>query len=77
MYEEIGFEMPPNVEIFLARYGMLKSNEKDKIYFEVDFYPIKAIGINLSGEYFRECLEEYGIDETVYPISIVCKIIYY
>lgn len=72
-YEEIGLEMPHNIEEFLATYGMLKSNAKDKIYFEVDFDPIKAIGSNLSGDYFRECLGEYGIDETVYPIGVVCK----
>lgn len=63
-YEEIGLEMPRDVEEFLARHGMLKSNKKNKIYFEVDFDPLKAIGINLRGDYFRECLGEYGIDET-------------
>lgn len=72
-YKEIGLEMPLNIQCFLEQYGMVKSDPKDKIYFDVEFNPLKAIGINLDGDYFRELLEEYGIEETCYPIGIACR----
>ena len=31
-YQEIGLELPNNVELFLVKFGMLKSDFKDKIY---------------------------------------------
>ena len=42
-------------------------------YFDVSFNAIKAIGCNLDGSYFKECLAEYDINETVYPIGEACR----
>lgn len=72
-YSEIGLIMPDNVENFLENYGMLKVDAPDKNYFDVEFNPIKAIGINFDGEYFKECLLEYEISDMVYPIGMACR----
>ena len=52
---------------------MLNINPRDKCYFDVSFNAIKAIGCNLDGSYFKECLAEYDINETVYPIGETCR----
>lgn len=52
---------------------MLNINPRDKCYFDVSFNAIKAIGCNLDGSYFKECLAEYDINETVYPIGEACR----
>lgn len=72
-YKEIGLEMPTNVKDFLDEYSMLKIDAPDKLYYDVEFNPLKAIGTNLNGDYFRECLAEYGVNNTVYPIGIACR----
>lgn len=72
-YHEIGLNMPPNVQSFLAKYGMIEVNAKDKTYFDVTFDPLKAIGVNLDGGYFRECLAEYGMKDMVYPVGVACR----
>lgn len=51
----------------------LNINPRDKCYFDVSFNAIKAIGCNLDGSYFKECLAEYDINETVYPIGEACR----
>ena len=51
---------------------MIKVEAKD-MNEDIEFDPLKAIGINLDGDYFRELLEEYDINETVYPIGIACR----
>ena len=71
-YDEIGLEYPEVVDKFLKEYGMLNINPRDKCYFDVSFNAIKAIGCNLDGSYFKECLAEYDINETVYPIGEAC-----
>ena len=63
-YDEIGLEYPEVVDKFLKEYGMLNINPRDKCYFDVSFNAIKAIGCNLDGSYFKECLAEYDINET-------------
>lgn len=72
-YKEIGLVMPVKVSEFLEEFAMLNINAPDKKYFDVEFDPLKAIGINLSGEYFEKCLSEYGINETAYPIGTACR----
>lgn len=72
-YDEIGLEYPEVVDKFLKEYGMLNINPRDKCYFDVSFNAIKAIGCNLDGSYFKECLAEYDINETVYPIGEACR----
>lgn len=72
-YEQIDLEMPRNIRLFLSEFGMLKIDMPDKKYYDVDFDPLKAIGVNLDGDYFRECLLEYDINETVYPIGVACR----
>lgn len=72
-YKEIGLEMPLNVQSFLIKYGLIKVDIKEKIYFDVEFNPFKAIGVNLNHEYFKECLVEYGILDMVYPIGVACR----
>ena len=44
---------------------MIKSDFEDKIYFNVEFNPLKAIGINLDAEYFHECLSDYGVEKDI------------
>ena len=72
-YDEIGLEYPEVVDKFLKEYGMLNINPRDKCYFDVSFNAIEAIGCNLDGSYFKECLAEYDINETVYPIGEACR----
>lgn len=72
-YKEIGLDMPLNVQSFLIKYGLIKADIKGKIYFDVEFNPFKAIGVNLNHEYFKECLVEYGILDMVYPIGVACR----
>ena len=43
-YNQIGLEMPNNVEQFLIEFGMIKIDAPDKKYYDVDFNPFKAIG---------------------------------
>ena len=71
-YEEINLEMPRSVQAFLEQYAMIKVAAQD-MNEDVEFDPLKAIGINLDGMYFREVLEEYDIKETAYPIGIACR----
>ena len=68
-YNQIGLEMPNNVEQFLIEFGMIKIDASDKKYYDVDFNPFKAIGDYFDGDYFRECLIEYGVNDMVYPIG--------
>ena len=63
-YDGIGLEYPEVVDKFLKEYGMLNINPRDKSYFDVSFNAIEAIGCNLDGSYFKECLAEYDINET-------------
>lgn len=72
-YKKIGLEMPNNVNSFLTEYGMLKIDAPDKKYFDVEFNPLKAIGVNLEEDYFRKCLLEYGVSTMVYPVGIACR----
>lgn len=72
-YYEIGLEYPEVVDKFLKEYGMLNINPDDKRYFDVSFDVIEAIGCNLDGSYFEECLAEYDINEIVYPIGEACR----
>lgn len=72
-FEEIGLEYPANVDGFLREFGMLDIDPEDKRYFDVSFDVFEAIGCNLDGSYFRDCLEEYGIDKTAYPIGLACR----
>lgn len=72
-FEEIGLEYPANVDGFLREFGMLDIDPEDKRYFDVSFDVFEAIGCNLDGSYFRDCLEEYGIEKTAYPIGLACR----
>ena len=72
-YDEIGLNYPESIDDFLKKYGMLKINPKDKKYFDVSFDAIAAIGCNLDGDYFRECLDEYDIEDRVYPVGEACR----
>lgn len=72
-FEEIGLDMPVNIENFLREFGMLKIDVPEKKYFDVEFNPLKAIGNNLDADYFEECLLDYQIREMVYPIGVACR----
>lgn len=72
-YHKIGLEMPINVESFLREFGMLKIDPPDKKYYDVDFNPLNIIGDYFDGDYFRECLVEYGINKISYPIGTARK----
>lgn len=72
-YDEIGLEYPEKVDNFLKKFGMLNINPKDKRYFDVSFDVIAAIGCNLDGNYFRECLDEYDIEDKIYPVGEACS----
>lgn len=72
-YREIGLEMPDNIRRFLIKFGMLKIDSPDKKYYDVEFNPLKAIGVNLDKSYFEQCLSEYGISNMVYPIGVACR----
>ncbi len=71
-YQEIKMNLPDNVINFLSEYGYLVFNDEDRIE-DVEFIPEKAIGCNLDKEYFEELLEEYDINEIVYPIGTTCR----
>jgi hypothetical protein len=72
-YEEIGLEYPKSVDGFLSEFGMLDINPKDKRYFDVSFDAVEAIGCNLDGGFFADCLDEYDIDDSVYPVGEACR----
>ncbi|SHJ45215.1 SUKH-3 immunity protein [Clostridium cavendishii DSM 21758] len=75
IFKEKSIDMPQKIRAFLRQYGMLEIRFKRKIQaidiFEViEFNPIKAIGNNLNGEYFKDIFDEYDINDIVYPIGI-------
>ncbi len=72
-YQKIGLEMPINVELFLKEFGMLKIDPTNKKYYDVDFNPLNIIGDYFDGDYFKECLIEYGINKVSYPIGTARK----
>mgnify|MGYP003297914362 CR=1 FL=1 len=72
-FHKIGLDIPVNIESFLRNFGMLKIDVPEKTYFDVEFNPLKAIGNNLDADYFKECLSDYGILETGYPIGVACR----
>lgn len=72
-YYEIGLEYPEVVDKFLKEYGMLNISPNDKRYFDVSFDAVEAIGCNIDSSYFEECLDEYDINEIVYPIGEACR----
>ena len=72
-YYEIGLDYPEVVDKFLKEYGMLNITSNDNHYFDVSFDAIEAIGCNLDGSYFKECLAEYDINERVYPVGEACR----
>lgn len=71
-YLKLGMQMPDNVRKFLKEYGYLKFDDNTRKE-DLEFDPEKAIGSNLDKEYFSELLEEYDIDEKVYPIGEYCR----
>lgn len=72
-FYEIGLEFPENVSKFLEEFGMLFINSPEMNENDVDLNPINAIGVNVSHEYFENCLKDYGIDEDVFPIGETCR----
>ena len=72
MYQKVGLVMPNNVEKFLSIYGMLVFEDGDRKE-NLEFIPQKALGCNLDKEYFEELLEDYDINEMVYPIGVACR----
>lgn len=72
VYQKLGLVMPMNVEKFLTLYGMLVF-EDDERKENLEFIPEKALGCNLDKVYFEELLEEYDINEIVYPIGVACR----
>ena len=72
VYQKLGLVMPMNVEKFLTVYGMLVF-EDDERKENLEFIPEKALGCNLDKVYFEELLEEYDINEIVYPIGVACR----
>ena len=72
MYQKAGLVMPSNVEKFLSTYGMLVFEDGERKE-NLEFIPQKALGCNLDKEYFEELLEDYGINEIVYPIGVICR----
>ena len=69
---KIGINLPENVQNFFTEYGYLVFNESDRKE-NLEFIPKKALGCNLDKEYFLELLEEYDINEMVYPIGVACR----
>ena len=67
-YREIGLEMPANAEAFLEEFGLLHI-ENLKLFKDVNFNPLRAIGINLDAEYFENLLDEYDINTITYPLG--------
>lgn len=72
MYQKLGLVMPVNVEKFLTVYGILVF-EDDERKENLEFIPEKALGCNLDKVYFEELLEEYDINEIVYPVGVACR----
>ena len=72
VYQKLGLVMPMNVEKFLTVYGKLVC-EYDERKENLEFIPEKALGCNLDKVYFEELLEEYDINEIVYPIGVACR----
>lgn len=72
VYQKLGLVMPMNVEKFLTVYGMLVF-EDDERKENLEFIPEKALGCNLDKVYFEELLEEYDINEIVYPVGVACR----
>ena len=72
MYQKVGLVMPENVENFLTIYGMLVFKDVDRKE-NLEFIPEKALGCNLDKGYFEELLEDYDINEIVYPIGVACR----
>ena len=75
VYSNRNIYMPENIRIFFRKYGMLmvkftKLIQNVEVEEVIKFDPIEAIGINLDGDYFKELLDEYDVDEIVYPIGI-------
>ena len=56
---------------------MLNINPRDKCYFDVSFNAIKAIGCNLDGSYFKECLAEYDMKQYIQLEKLVERIYQY
>lgn len=71
-YHEAEMNLPTNVKEFLSEYGYLVFDAKGRKE-DVEFIPEKAIGYELDKEYFEELLEEYGINEVVYPVGVTSK----
>ncbi|MCM1253316.1 MAG: SUKH-3 domain-containing protein [Clostridium sp.] len=71
-YLEAGIIMPKSVEDFLSAFGMLVFNDIDRKE-DLEFVPEKALGCNLDKRYFEKLLEEYDINEMVYPVGITCR----
>ena len=69
----IGLEFPENVSKFLEEFGMLFINLPEMNDNDVNLNPINAIGVNVSHEYFENCLKDYGIDEEVFPVGEICR----
>lgn len=72
MYQKVGLVMPKNVENFLSIYGMLVFEGVDRKE-NLEFIPEKALGCNLDKRYFEELLEDYDINEIMYPIGVACR----
>lgn len=72
IFQRLELELPDNVKNFLKNYGYLVFNNKERKE-DLEFNPEKAIGINLDKEYFDELLDEYGINEKVYPVGECCR----
>ncbi len=71
-YQEAEMDLPTNVKEFLSEYGYLVFDTKGRKE-DVEFIPEKAIGYELDKEYFEELLEDYGINEVVYPVGVTSK----
>ena len=71
-YCEAKVNLPDNVKNFLSEYGYLVFDDKDRRE-DVEFIPEKAIGYELDKEYFEELLEEYDINEVVYPVGMISQ----
>lgn len=71
-YLNAGIVMPENVEKFLSIYGLLVFDDAGRKE-NLEFIPNKALGCNLDRNYFEDLLEEYDINEMVYPIGVACR----
>jgi len=71
-YYEAKVNLPDNVRNFLSEYGYLVFDDKDRRE-DVKFIPEKVIGYKLDKEYFEELLQEYDINEVVYPVGVLSQ----